>query len=273
MCLALSFSPRSFSAQLAIVIDDIGNNYAQGNAIVELKGPLTMAFLPHTPYAKELAEKAFNNNKEVILHAPMENLSAFPLGPGALTLKLTKEEFQKILRSDIQSIPHVQGINNHMGSLLTQKIQPMNWLMETIKKDQLYFIDSFTSAKSIAYTQAIKHNIPALKRQVFLDNDKRLSALTRQWNQAIKIAKEKGHAILIGHPYDESHAFLKKQIPTLIDQGIELAPASQLFLHDIWKDFDISQDEEGKDDLHERNRYFLRPIPIASQCQNQPCAA
>lgn len=257
MCIILSFPPQSFSAQLAIVIDDIGNNYDQGNAMVELKGPLTLAFLPHTPHAKKLAEKAFNNNKEVILHAPMETLSSFPLGPGALTLKLTKREFQKVLQSDIQSIPHVQGINNHMGSLLTQKAQPMNWLMETIKKNQLYFIDSFTSAKSIAYTQAIKHNIPALRRQVFLDNDKRLSALTRQWDQALKIAKEKGHAILIGHPYDESYTFLKKQIPTLIEKGIELVPASQLFLDVIWREFDANQQPE--EEIEKKNRYFLHP--------------
>lgn len=258
MCMVLSFSSQSFSAQLAIVIDDIGNNYAQGNAMIELKGPLTLAFLPHTPHAKKLAKKAFNNNKEVILHAPMENLSSFPLGPGALTLKLTKKEFQKVLQSDIQSIPHVQGINNHMGSLLTQKAQPMNWLMETIKKNQLYFIDSFTSAKSVAYTQAIKHNVPALKRQVFLDNDKRLPALTRQWDQALKIAKEKGHAILIGHPYDESYTFLKKQIPTLVAKGIELVPASQLFLDDIWKEFDANQQPVGEE-IEKKNRYFLHP--------------
>jgi polysaccharide deacetylase 2 family uncharacterized protein YibQ len=243
----------SSSAQLVIIIDDIGNNYAQGQAMVELEGPLTLAFLPHTPYAKKLASNAHQRDKEIILHAPMENSVAAPLGPGALTKALSKTEFQQTLTQAIAAIPYIQGINNHMGSALTQNAQAMQWVMETLQQEQLYFVDSLTSAKSVAYQQAKAHQLPALRRHVFLDNQKTEKALSLQWDKALRIAKKTGRAILIGHPYPESHAFLAKNLPKLAAQGIELVPASRLLLQQAWQGF-----EKGELTVHSRpNRYLL----------------
>lgn len=244
---------QAHSAQLVIIIDDIGNNYLQGNAMVELEGPLTLAFLPHTPYAKRLANKAYLREKEIILHAPMENTIKAALGPGALTQALTETELKQTLKKAIASIPHAQGINNHMGSALTQNRQAMTWVMETLQEEQLYFIDSLTSPHSIAYQQAIKHQLPALRRHIFLDNDKSLEALTRQWNKALRIANKTGRAILIGHPYAESHAFLAKQLPKLAAQSIELIPASQLLLQQAWQEFEQSEQQAN----NSPNRYLL----------------
>ena len=253
ICLGLSFFSTANSAQLVVIIDDIGNNYELGNAIVELKGPLTLAFLPHTPHSKSLALKAHQHKKEIILHAPMQNSRSAPLGPGALTLNLSKKEFQKTLSQDINSIPYVQGVNNHMGSALTQNKQAMQWVMETLKDKQLYFIDSLTSPKSVAYQQALNYQLPALRRHIFLDNDTSTPALTKQWNKALKIAKKTGRAILIGHPYAQSHAFLAKQLPKLAEQNIELIPASQLLLQQAWKAFE-QNDQHAKNNA---NRYLL----------------
>jgi len=247
------FLPLAHSAQLVIVIDDIGNNYNLGNAMVELDAPLTLAFLPHTPHASRLANKAYLLNKEIILHAPMENSLAASLGPGALTQDLTESEFKQTLKKSIVSIPHVQGVNNHMGSALTQNEQAMRWVMETLAEQHLYFIDSLTSPNSVAYQQALNHQLPALRRHIFLDNDKSLEALTRQWNKAIRIANKTGRAILIGHPYAESHAFLAMQLPKLAAQNIELIPASQLLLQQAWQAF-----EQGEQQAHSSpNRYLL----------------
>lgn len=250
LCLGLTFWPMANSAQLVIIIDDLGNSYSQGNAIIELNGPLTLAFLPHTPYAKSLAKKAHKQHKEIILHAPMQTSRQVPLGPGGLTLALSKTEFKNTLAQAINSIPHIQGVNNHMGSTLTQNTQAMQWVMETLQNKQLYFVDSLTSAKSVAYQQALDHQLPVLRRHVFLDNDKSKAALTRQWNEALRIAKESGHAILIGHPYAESHAFLAEKLPLLAEHGIELIPASQLFLQRAWQAFAATPSN---------NRYDLSP--------------
>lgn len=253
------------SAQLVIIIDDIGNNYQLGNAMVELKGPLTLAFLPHTPYAKKLANKAYLQQKEIILHAPMENTVKAALGPGALTQALTETELKQSLKKSIASIPHVQGMNNHMGSALTQNKKAMTWVMETLQTEQLYFVDSLTSPNSVAYQQAIKHQLPALRRHIFLDNDKSLEALTRQWNKALRIAHNTGRAILIGHPYTESHAFLAKQLPKLAAKGIELIPASQLLLQQAWQEFD-----KGKLQTQTMpNRYLLQDNNLRASDNNE----
>jgi polysaccharide deacetylase 2 family uncharacterized protein YibQ len=233
-------------AQLIIIIDDIGNNYALGNAIVELDAPLTLAFLPHTPYAKKLANKAYLQHKEIILHAPMENTFEVPLGPGALTHSLSETEFKQTLKKAIASIPHIQGVNNHMGSALTQDKQSMEWVMEILKDEQLYFIDSLTSPKSVAYQQAKQHQLPTLRRHIFLDNDKSTKALTQQWNKALRIAHKTGRAVLIGHPYPESHAFLAKELPKLAAQNIKLIPASQYLLQQAWKKFEITDQQQAK---------------------------
>jgi polysaccharide deacetylase 2 family uncharacterized protein YibQ len=245
--------PLAHSAQLVIIIDDLGNSYELSNAMVELDAPLTLAFLPHTPHVKKLANKAFLRNKEIILHAPMENSLAAPLGPGALTQDLSESAFKQVLKESIDSIPHIQGINNHMGSALTQNMKAMKWVMETLQDEQLYFIDSLTSPKSVAYKQAIKHQLPALRRHIFLDNDKNEEALTQQWNKALRIAQKTGRAILIGHPYVESHAFLAKQLPTLAEQNIELIPASQLLLQQAWQGFELDKLQAN----NKSNRYLL----------------
>jgi polysaccharide deacetylase 2 family uncharacterized protein YibQ len=252
LSVVLSIIPltQAYSAQLVIIIDDIGNNYELGNAMVELEGPLTLAFLPHTPYAKKLANKAYLREKEIILHAPMENTVKAALGLGALTQALTETELKQALRKAIASIPHVQGINNHMGSALTQNKQAMKWVMETLQDEQLYFIDSLTSANSVAYTLAQQQGLPSLKRHVFLDNDTSTAALTKQWQLALRIAEKYGKAVLIAHPYTESHNFLAQKIPELVNQNIELVHASQLFLQSAWQAFD-SHNQYA-------NRYILR---------------
>lgn len=252
-CIGLSFFSTAYSAQLVVIIDDIGNNYKLGNAMVELEGPLTLAFLPHTPHSKTLALKAHQHKKEIILHAPMQNSRSTPLGPGALTDKLSKQEFQQTLTYAIDSIPHVQGINNHMGSALTQNTQAMQWVMETLQDQHLYFVDSLTSPKSVAYQQALNYKLPALRRHIFLDNDTSTKALTKQWSKALRIAKKTGRAVLIGHPYAESHAFLQQQLPKLAEQNIELIPASRLLIQQAWKGFDTS----AQADKHQPNRYLL----------------
>jgi polysaccharide deacetylase 2 family uncharacterized protein YibQ len=245
---------QAHSAQLVIIIDDIGNNYERGNAMVELEGSLTLAFLPYTPYAKRLANKAYLLHKEIILHAPMENTAKAALGPGALTQDLTETELKRTLKEAIASIPHTQGINNHMGSALTQNKQSMKWVMEILQDEQLYFIDSLTSAKSVAYKLAQQQGLPSLKRHVFLDNDTSLVSLNKQWQQALRISKKYGSAVLIAHPYTESHDFLDQKIPELSAQNIQLVPASQLFLDRAWQAFD----HQNSRDNQYANRYRLK---------------
>ena len=247
-CLTLPVLSQGNKPQLIIVIDDIGNNYKLGKRIVDIPAPMTLAFLPHTPFAKKLAQESYQSGKENILHAPMENTSAAPLGPGALTKNLNQQDFVATLNGSINAIPHIQGINNHMGSELTKLKQPMQWVMKELKQQQLYFIDSLTTSSSVGFQLAKQHKVPVLKRDVFLDNDVSATALQKQWDKALRIAERRGHAVLIGHPYAETSVFLKKALAGL--KGIELKTASDFMLQRAWQAF-------ASTDALPYNRYWL----------------
>lgn len=220
---------------ITLIIDDIGNNSALGERAISLPGQVTFAVLPHTPFGVELAEKAHQAGKEIMLHAPMSNQSHMALGPGALTETLEKEEFNRVLEDSIESVPYLRGINNHMGSTLTELETQMTWVMEALKNHELYFVDSLTTAKSVAGKVAREYDIPTITRNVFLDNEATQENIDKEFKRLLKLAISKGSAVGIGHPYKETLEYLEKALPELAAQNIELIPASamiQLQEHD-----------------------------------------
>ncbi|MEC8860444.1 MAG: divergent polysaccharide deacetylase family protein [Pseudomonadota bacterium] len=215
--------------RLAIILDDIGNNLELGLQAVNLPGPVTLAILPFTPHAHGLAEAGHQAGKEIMLHAPMSNLAGSDPGPGALTAQQDQTSLIAALRSAIADIPHLKGINNHTGSELTAVTQSMQWVMEELKLHDLYFVDSMTSAQSVAATVAESNGIPVLKRHVFLDNVAEESAIDAQMQRALGIAEQSGLAVAIGHPYPATLAYLEKRLPELQASGsVQLVLVSTL---------------------------------------------
>lgn len=213
---------------ITLIIDDIGYNGPLGEQAIALPGAVTFAVLPHTPHGKELAELANQQGKEVMLHAPMSNLANMPLGPGALTADLSKELFMQTLNEDIDAVPFLKGINNHMGSALTEMEVPMHWVMEVLKERNLFFVDSYTTAKSVAGKIAQEQEIPTVTRNIFLDNVQSQEDIDREFKKLLSLAREKGVAVGIGHPYKETLMYLEKALPLLEEEGIELITASQM---------------------------------------------
>lgn len=218
----------AITARVAIIIDDIGYNLKQGLRSARFPGPLTLAVLPHTPNGFALAELGFESGKAIMLHAPMSNLRQTRLDPGGLTANMTRDEFIRTLRHNIEAIPHVIGINNHMGSYLTQLHAPMNWLMTELKHQQLFFIDSRTSADSQAWEVAQQHGLSSHKRDVFLDHERESDAIEKQFERMVTLAKRRGSALAIGHPYPETLTVLERLVPQLRGQGIELVTIERL---------------------------------------------
>ncbi|MCW8890203.1 MAG: divergent polysaccharide deacetylase family protein [Sedimenticola sp.] len=217
---------------IAIIIDDMGNHGGWGEAALAIPGPVTYAFLPHTPHAYRLALSAHANDKEVMLHLPMQSHEGNPLGPGALTLHMTESAFKRTLNENLQSIPHVKGLNNHMGSLLTRHPGAMTWLMQGLQAHpDLYFIDSRTTLETVGQAMANEYKVPNARRDVFLDNDRNPEAIARQFDQLVKRAKRQGYAIGIGHPYPETAKVLKEKLVNLQGLGIRLIPASEMVRH------------------------------------------
>jgi len=218
----------------SIIIDDLGNSLEPGQIIIDFPKPVTLAILPQTEFARQLADLAHNNNREVMLHLPLQSIENHKHSPGTLDLHMTHKEFVDQLEKNLKSVPHVSGINNHMGSLLTQHPGHMSWLMaEIAKNDQMFFVDSLTSNKSVAIDFAEKHKVPNKVRDVFLDPDNNLSTIRKQFDQFIAIANTRGFAIAIAHPHPTTLAFIEQHLNELEELGIELVTVSSLI--DLWE--------------------------------------
>lgn len=213
--------------RLVIIIDDLGHSLSRGRNALALPGKLTFAVIPHTPFGPRLAEAAHEAGKEVMLHAPMSTVENTPLGAGGLTPELSKAEFLSALVTAIEQVPHVQGINNHMGSDLTQRRLQMAWLMQELRWQDLYFVDSRTSQRTVAARVAQEFNVPHLSRQVFLDNERTVEAIDQQFNELLALVERDGIAVGIGHPYPETIDYLQEALLELHERGITPIYASE----------------------------------------------
>lgn len=214
---------------ISIIIDDIGYNLERDRQFVDIDAPLTLAILPHTPHAIQLANLAFTHDKEIMLHMPMSSVRGLSPGPGALNNKMAEQEFIQQVRKNLQSIPHMVGVNNHMGSQLTPSEPHMQWLMRELRASGVaYYIDSMTSRFSRARYSAQQTGIPTLRRDVFLDNIRSEQAIRVQFKRMLRIARQQGYAVAIGHPYDETWRVLEQELAKL-DGSVKLVPVSRLF--------------------------------------------
>lgn len=214
----LSFSPSILAQTVAtikptkptivIILDDMGNSQSLGEQALALPGPINYAFLPHARNTRLLAQKAHRLGKEILVHAPMSSLANLPLGRDALTPLMDKQQFLATLRRNLKAVPHARGLNNHMGSLLTQLREPMRWLTKELKEQNLYFVDSRTSPLTIAAVTAENYYLPTLERDIFLDNHRNTQAIAFQFEKLLRLAKINGLAVAIGHPHPETLKFL-----------------------------------------------------------------
>lgn len=227
-------------AQLIVIIDDLGNNKALSQAAVDLPVPVSLSFLPHTPHAKSLALQAHQLGHDVMLHVPMDNRTGAKLGPGALTREMTGRQIQHILLASMNAVPHVNGINNHMGSLLTLCPDAMQAVMTVLKRHGLFFVDSLTTPESIAGSTASAVGIPSLQRDVFLDNSTVAADMQLQFERAIKLAQTRGYAVLIAHPYPASMQYLKEQLPKLHQHNVVFTSAQKFLQKRIWPSVELN---------------------------------
>jgi polysaccharide deacetylase 2 family uncharacterized protein YibQ len=216
--------------RIALIIDDLGNTGAEGRRTVALEGPVACAILPHTPFARMIASEAYAAGKEVLLHLPLQPMASVqPINIGSIQIDNTRAQLTKILNADLASVPHVVGVNSHMGSLLTQHPGHMNWLMGEIKsRGNLFFVDSYTTSSSVALQFARENAVPSTRRDIFLDNVAEWSAIEKEFDSLKRLARMHGSAVGIGHPHGETLDYLEFILPRLQEQGFELVPVAAL---------------------------------------------
>ena len=200
--------PKPGQPRLVIVIDDLGGALDQAKDLLALNIPVTFSILPNLPHTREVDSMAAKAGQEVILHQPMEALGSSPQSPGTLRAGMSVPDTAAILNAHLAQLPHAMGVSNHTGSKATQDPALMAAVMAALKERGLFFLDSLTSAKSVACPQAVKAQVPCLARAVFLDNEKGQQAALLQLAEAEKEARARGQAIAIGHPHPETIAAL-----------------------------------------------------------------
>ena len=211
-------------AYLSLIIDDLGQNLPRDRQVLALPGPVTAAIMPDTPHAAEFAREAHRAGKLVMLHMPMDPAT----GPFAWHPDLPIEELGKRLDAAFAAVPYTSGINNHMGSRMTAQRGAMTWLMGELQRRHLFFVDSRTSAATVAAAEAQAQALGHVSRDVFLDDVRTTEAITTQLQQGVALAHRQGSAVLIGHPYPQTLQVLEQQMPRLKSQGIELITLSQM---------------------------------------------
>ncbi|MDZ7761878.1 MAG: divergent polysaccharide deacetylase family protein [Desulfovermiculus sp.] len=216
--------------RLAVVIDDMGESLGKARQLLDIMGSdLTWSILPFSSQTREVVHLAAEHGLEYLLHVPMEP-KRYPQvdpGPGGIFIDMSPDQIRVILANNLDQVPGAVGANNHMGSRFTEDVQGMQVVLQEIKSQKLFFMDSLTSPRSKVKVIAQDLQIPVAFRDVFLDNKQDVEAILLQLHKAERLAMKTGRAVAIGHPYPETLTALAKWSKER-DSNVELVALSQL---------------------------------------------
>jgi polysaccharide deacetylase 2 family uncharacterized protein YibQ len=213
---------------LAILLDDAGQRLELVPAAAALPPEIGVAVLPFLPSSTETAVEMFDAGHEIWLHLPMEAVGDNDPGPGALMVGMTDQELRDAVFMAINNVPHVVGVNNHMGSKATANLRMMTWIMQQLASMDLAFLDSRTTVDTVAEEAARAQGVKTGRRHVFLDNDRSKDAIRSQLDEAVYRARMEGEIIAIGHLNETTIAVLAEELPGLSARGVSLARPTAL---------------------------------------------
>jgi polysaccharide deacetylase 2 family uncharacterized protein YibQ len=215
--------------RVAIIIDDIGYDKQLALDFLSLDAPITLSIFPFSPHGKTIASAARAKGRNVMLHLPMEpqEYPKIDPGKGSLLTSMDADTLIRRLKEDISQLPCIVGVNNHMGSKLTQDSERMNLIFTHLKKKGLFFVDSRTTKLSCARRVASSLKLRFAERQVFIDHLEEESFIRGQLKRLKSVARSRGSAIAIGHPYKLTYRILKQELPNLKKQ-MKIVPVSRL---------------------------------------------
>lgn len=221
--------PVDTTPKVAIIIDDLGYDRRIARRFLELDTELTFSVLPHTPHTRSISREVQNRGRELILHLPMEP-NEYPRidpGPGALLTSMSPDELIEQLRSNLAAVPGIKGVNSHMGSRLTTAPAQMNQIFSILKQQNLYFVDSRSTPRTHGRSAARLLQVPFAERDVFIDHVQDPQFIRRQCRKLIRIAKKRGYAVGIAHPYKTTYRTLLELLPEL-QKEVQVVPASKV---------------------------------------------
>jgi len=220
--------------KIAFIIDDFGDNGEGTEEMMSINRPMTFAIIPFLKYTQRDAVTAHEKGHEVIVHLPMETRkgSSIGLGSGAIRTSQTDSEIEDLVQSAIKNVPYAIGANNHMGVLASTDERVVKSVINVLKENGLYAVDSKTTPKSIIYKVARYNDVPVLEMSLFIDNEKNKESIKKYIRQLSYVAIKRGYAIGIGHvgPLGGSNTAqaIKEMIPELESKGIKIVSISEL---------------------------------------------
>jgi len=215
--------------KVAIIIDDLGNDRKLARKFIRLDDNLTISILPQSPFTQRIAREARENGLELMLHQPMEP-NEYPKvnpGPGVLLSSMPPDEIIDLLNVNLDEIPDIKGVNNHMGSRMTANAPQMRQIFSVLKKRGLYFVDSRTTRESMCRMSAGLLQVPFVERDVFIDHRHDSEFIHKQLKALVRIAQKKGFAVGIAHPHMSTYQVLQEILPD-IKKRVDLVPVSQI---------------------------------------------
>jgi polysaccharide deacetylase 2 family uncharacterized protein YibQ len=227
---ALKLPPAPPAKKAAVIMDDLGYSLDLLRSLALLKRPVTVSILPFAALSVESARLAREAGLEVMLHLPLQSLFEPPdKNPeGMISADMNREDIEKHVRSCLARVPWARGVNNHEGSKITEDAKVMSVILEVLKSEKLFFIDSRTTPGSVAVEVARRIGVPAASRQVFLDVDPREQSIKARLEELFRIAQKHGQAVGICHPKEETIRALQKYLRRADDFGVELVFASDV---------------------------------------------
>ena len=222
--------PPAGGAKLYLVIDDVGYSLEQLDNYLDLPIPMTFALLPGLEFSRAAQEQIARSGEEMILHQPIEPIGDENPGPGALYVGMQPEEMRQIVNKNLDQLPQVIGVNNHMGSKGTANPELMEALFSVLKGRQLYFLDSRTTTDTVGDMVAEKLGVPFSERNVFLDNIEDSAEIELALSSALEVARTQGYAVMIGHVWSrELASTLSLWYGKIENRGYEFVHLSSFF--------------------------------------------
>jgi uncharacterized protein len=215
-------------ARLAIIIDDLGNDREAAETLFQLPFPLTVSVLPHLQHSAEISEEASRRGYQVMLHIPIEAPASAKAESIELRPGMEADQVTNLVQQMLETVPQAEGANNHQGSVGTSDAALMDAIMPALHERDLFFVDSRTSAATVAYAAARRAHVRTASRDVFLDDTEDVAAIRHQLELAVQDAKLHGSAIAIGHPHPTTLQVLAEDLPKLQREGVSLVFASQV---------------------------------------------
>ncbi|WP_434133257.1 divergent polysaccharide deacetylase family protein [Sporomusa sphaeroides] len=217
------------SGSMAIIIDDFGYTREPIAGFANMGRPITFAVLPYRAYSNEAATRALSAGHLVMLHLPLEPLSAAEeTEPTVITVAMSDAEIKDKVAKAIAATPGVKGVNNHQGSKATADRRVMKTVLGVIKANNLFFIDSRTSGNTIAAETSRQLGLRTGENELFLDNSSDIELIKEQLRKAVKMAQKNGSVTVIGHARPNTVIAVREMIPEIEAGGIRLVYANEL---------------------------------------------